>query len=192
MSERRTGIPDEERGTRDCSVRCGGRRTSKEPIRSVPRARISLTRSRRALSAAATAIPKATWAALNYTSIFGDNQAETRPVYFGMINDWRIRNKAKLVVVDPRMTVTASKADRWMAIRPGTDMALGLALAYHILSEGLHDRKFCDDWVLGWETWRDSILNAGYTPDWAEPITSNSRGPDPQTGGGRLQAPTAA
>lgn len=103
---------------------------------------------------------------------FGDNQAETRPVYFGMINDWRIRNKAKLVVVDPRMTVTASKADRWMAIRPGTDMALGLALAYHILSEGLHDRKFCDDWVLGWETWRDSILNAGYTPDWAEPITS--------------------
>lgn len=103
---------------------------------------------------------------------FGDNQAETRPVYFGMINDWRIRNKAKMVVVDPRLTVTASKADRWFAIRPGTDMALGLALIHHILSEGLHDRKFCDDWVLGWEKWRDSILEAGYTPDWAAPITS--------------------
>jgi anaerobic selenocysteine-containing dehydrogenase/Fe-S-cluster-containing hydrogenase component 2 len=104
----------------------------------------------------------------------GDNQAETRPVYFGMINDWRIRNKAKMVVVDPRLTVTASKADRWLAIRPGTDMALGLAMIHHILTEGLHDRKFCDDWVLGWEQWRDGILAAGYTPEWAAPITSIS------------------
>jgi anaerobic selenocysteine-containing dehydrogenase/Fe-S-cluster-containing dehydrogenase component len=104
----------------------------------------------------------------------GDNQAETRPVYFGMINDWRIRNKAKMVVVDPRLTVTASKADRWLAIRPGTDMALGLAMIHHILSEGLHDRKFCDAWVLGWEKWRDGILAAGYTPEWAAPITTIS------------------
>jgi anaerobic selenocysteine-containing dehydrogenase/Fe-S-cluster-containing dehydrogenase component len=104
----------------------------------------------------------------------GDNQAETRPVYFGMINDWRIRNKARMVVVDPRLTVTASKADRWLAIRPGTDMALGLAMIHHILTEGLHDRKFCDDWVLGWEKWRDGILAAGYTPEWAAPITTIS------------------
>ena len=104
----------------------------------------------------------------------GDNQAETRPVYFGMINDWRIRNKAKMVVVDPRLTVTASKADRWLAIRPGTDMALGFAMIHHILTEGLHDRKFCDDWVLGWEKWRDGILAAGYTPEWAAPITTIS------------------
>lgn len=102
----------------------------------------------------------------------GDNQGETRPVYFGMINDWRIRNKAKMVVVDPRLTVTASKADRWLAIRSGTDMALGLAMAHHILSQGLHDRKFCDGWVLGWERWRDDIFARGYTPEWAEPITS--------------------
>ena len=101
----------------------------------------------------------------------GDNQAETRPVYFGMINDWRLRNKATMVVIDPRLTVTASKADRWLAIRPGTDMALGLAMVHHILSEGLEDRGFCDNWVLGWETWRDEIFAAGYTPDWAAPIT---------------------
>ena len=77
-----------------------------------------------------------------------------------------------MVVVDPRLTVTASKADRWLAIRPGTDMALGLALIHHILDQGLHDRQFCDAWVLGWERWRDFILAAGYTPDWAEPITT--------------------
>jgi anaerobic selenocysteine-containing dehydrogenase/Fe-S-cluster-containing dehydrogenase component len=101
----------------------------------------------------------------------GDNQAETRPVYFGMINDWRIRNGAKMIAVDPRLTATASKADRWLPIRPGTDMALGLALAQHILANNLHDAKFCAEWVLGFEKWRDFILQRQYTPDWAAPIT---------------------
>ena len=101
----------------------------------------------------------------------GDNQAETRPVYFGMLNDWRLSNGAKMVVVDPRRTVTAVKADRWLGIRPGTDMALGLAMAHHILSNKLHDLYFCQDWVLGWEEWRDFILAKDYSPDWAAPIT---------------------
>ncbi len=63
----------------------------------------------------------------------GDNQAETRPVHFGMINDWRLRNRARMICVDPRQTVTASKADWHLPIRPGGDLALALALAYHIL-----------------------------------------------------------
>jgi anaerobic selenocysteine-containing dehydrogenase/Fe-S-cluster-containing dehydrogenase component len=101
----------------------------------------------------------------------GDNQGETRPVYFGMVNDWRIRNNTPMVVVDPRLTVTASKADKWLAIRSGTDMALGLALASHILRNDLHDREFCEKWIEGWEDWRDFIFERGYTPEWAEPIT---------------------
>jgi len=101
---------------------------------------------------------------------FGDNQAETRPVYFGMVNEWRLRNGARMVVVDPRLTVTASKADRWLAIRPGTDMALGLALCHHILVTGLHDARFCADWIVGFERWRDFILDRGYSPEWAAPI----------------------
>jgi anaerobic selenocysteine-containing dehydrogenase/Fe-S-cluster-containing dehydrogenase component len=102
---------------------------------------------------------------------FGDNQAETRPVYFGLLNGWRLAHGARMVVVDPRLTATASKADRWLAIRPGTDMALGLALAHHILSENLHDARFCADWLLGFEQWRRFILERGYSPDWAAPIT---------------------
>ncbi|HXF67222.1 MAG TPA: molybdopterin-dependent oxidoreductase [Burkholderiales bacterium] len=101
----------------------------------------------------------------------GDNQAETRPVYFGLINEWRLANGAKMVVVDPRLTATAAHADRWLAIRPGTDMALGLAMCRHILANGLHDRKFCENWVLGFPEWREFILARGYTPEWAEPIT---------------------
>ena len=101
----------------------------------------------------------------------GDNGAETQPVYFGMVNDWRIRNGARMVVVDPRFTVTASKADRWLPIRGGTDMALALALAHHIFERGLHDRAFCDAWVVGWEEWRDFIVERGYSPDWAAEVT---------------------
>ncbi len=106
----------------------------------------------------------------------GDNQAETRPVYFGMINEWRLRNDAKMVAVDPRLTATASKADRWLPIRTGTDMALGLALAQHILANNLHDARFCAEWVLGFERWRDYILERGYTPEWAAPITGIAAG----------------
>ena len=102
---------------------------------------------------------------------FGENQAEARPVYFGMINDWRISNRARMVVVDPRYTVTASKADRWLPIRSGTDLALALALAHHILKENLHDQPFCERSVEGWETWRDFIFERGYTPEWAAPLT---------------------
>ncbi|MFV0295380.1 MAG: molybdopterin-dependent oxidoreductase, partial [Hyphomicrobiaceae bacterium] len=101
----------------------------------------------------------------------GDNQAETRPVYFGQINDWRIKHGARMVVVDPRFTVTASKADKWLALRPGTDLALALAIAHHIFTLKLHDQRFCENWVEGWERWRDFILDKAYTPDWAEAIT---------------------
>lgn len=101
----------------------------------------------------------------------GDNQAETRPVYFGQINDWRIKHGARMVVIDPRFTVTASKADQWLACRPGSDMALGLALIHHIMANDLHDTRYCENWVLGWERWRDFILEQNYTPEWAAPIT---------------------
>ncbi len=107
---------------------------------------------------------------------FGDNQAETRPVYFGLLNGWRLAHGAKMVVVDPRLTATASKADRWLAIRPGTDMALGLALAHHILRENLHDARFCTDWLLGFEEWRRFIFEHDYSPEWAAPITGIEAG----------------
>lgn len=101
----------------------------------------------------------------------GDNQAETRPVNFGMVNNWRLANNARMVVVDPRKTVTASKADQWLAIRPGTDMALGLAICHDILSQGREDKIFCHTWIDGFEDWRDFILDKDYSPEWAAPLT---------------------
>ena len=98
---------------------------------------------------------------------WGDNQAETRPVHFGMINDWRLKKGSRMIVIDPRKTVTASKADWHIPIRPGGDMALALAVIHYIFEKNLHDEVFCKAWVLGWEKWKNFILEKGYTPAWA-------------------------
>jgi anaerobic selenocysteine-containing dehydrogenase/Fe-S-cluster-containing dehydrogenase component len=101
----------------------------------------------------------------------GDNQAETRPVNFGMVNDWRIRNGAKMIVADPRLTPTASKADAWLPIRSGTDLALGLGVIHYLFEHDLHDAEFCERWVEGWREWRDFVRARGYDLDWAAQAT---------------------
>jgi len=101
----------------------------------------------------------------------GDNQAETRPVYFGMASEWRRKSGARAVCIDPRLSATAAKCDEWLPIRSGTDMALGLALVHHIFAHHLHDRRFCENWVEGWEKWRDFVFERGYSPAWAAPVT---------------------
>jgi len=62
-------------------------------------------------------------------------------------HDWRFiveaqEKGAKVVVIDPRFTTAASKADRWISLRPGSDPALALAMANVILTEQLHDEAY--------------------------------------------------
>jgi len=101
----------------------------------------------------------------------GDNMAATRPVNFGLIQNCRLAGGARMVVVDPRHTVTASKADEWLAIRPGTDMALGLAMIHHVITRDLVDAAFIDRWVEGYDQIRRFVLEKQYTPEWAARIT---------------------
>jgi anaerobic selenocysteine-containing dehydrogenase len=54
---------------------------------------------------------------------------------------------AKLAVMDPRLSNTASMADYWMPTRPGTEAAALLAMAHVILNEGLIDARFVERWV---------------------------------------------
>jgi anaerobic selenocysteine-containing dehydrogenase len=57
---------------------------------------------------------------------------------------------AKLIVVDPRLTRAAARADIWLQLRPGTDTALAWGMAQVIISEGLYDREFVEEYVHGW------------------------------------------
>ena len=104
----------------------------------------------------------------------GDNQAETRPVNFGMLNDWRIKNDARMIVVDPRLTATASKADAWLPIRSGTDMALGLGIIHYLFEQNLFDEAFCERWIIGWQQWRKFVFDKQYNLDWTAQVTDLS------------------
>lgn len=80
-----------------------------------------------------------------------------------------LENGAKMTYIDPRVTVTASKAHRYWMIRPGTDLALNYALIHTVLKERLYDAKFVSKWVHGLNELQDFVEN--YTPEWAEKET---------------------
>jgi len=78
---------------------------------------------------------------------------------------------AKLVCIDPRFTNTAAKADKWLAIKPGTDLALVLSLTYVTLTEELQDNEYIKKYFKGYKAYRKSVIENKYTPEWAESIT---------------------
>jgi len=80
-----------------------------------------------------------------------------------------LARKPKIIVVDPRKTMLARRADVWLQLRPGTDDALALAMLNVIIEEGLEDRQFVDQWCHGYEELAQRVK--AYTPEWAEPIT---------------------
>jgi anaerobic selenocysteine-containing dehydrogenase len=81
------------------------------------------------------------WANSRFLLLIGSNPVETRIPDVHFLFD-AIEAGAKLVVVDPNYSPTASKADAWLAIRPGTDTAFALGMANVILGEGLADLAF--------------------------------------------------
>jgi assimilatory nitrate reductase catalytic subunit len=73
--------------------------------------------------------------------VIGANIAECAPITTSYI--WRCRDHGgKLIVADPRMTPITRNADLYLPLRPGTDLALLLAMLHVILRDGLEDRAF--------------------------------------------------
>lgn len=60
-----------------------------------------------------------------------------------------LKRGARLIVVDPRRTGIAKKADLWLQVRPGTDAALALGMAGVMIERGWYDREFIRDWTNG-------------------------------------------
>jgi anaerobic selenocysteine-containing dehydrogenase len=76
---------------------------------------------------------------------------------------------AKLIVVDPRRTETARKADIWLQIRPGADDALALSMMNVIINEDLYDKEFVERWTSGFDKLAERVQQ--YSPEWAQEIT---------------------
>ena len=71
--------------------------------------------------------------------VAGYNLAESKPVIFRRMMRSRQRTQAPIIVVDPRVTDTASRADLHLQIKPGADVALHNAIAHVLIGEGLID-----------------------------------------------------
>jgi anaerobic selenocysteine-containing dehydrogenase len=63
----------------------------------------------------------------------------------------------KLVVIDPRKTGLAAKADLWLRPRPKTDLALALGMMNIIINEGLYDKSFVDEWTVGFDKLKEHV-----------------------------------
>jgi len=89
-------------------------------------------------------------------------------LYLHDINEG-LRKGAKLIVVDPRGTRFAKKADHWLRIRPGTDVALALCFINIIIDKGLFDKEFVEKWTSGFDRLREHV--ASFTPKRCAEIT---------------------
>jgi len=86
---------------------------------------------------------------------------------------------AEIVSVDPRLTnTTTTVADQWILIRPSTDAAMLIAMAYVIIKENLQDQAYLDRYTVGFEQYKRYVMGdedgIPKTPSWAETITGVS------------------
>jgi anaerobic selenocysteine-containing dehydrogenase len=89
--------------------------------------------------------------------IWGSNVI-TSSVHFWRIAQEAKRQGAKLVCIDPRRTETADKCDVHLALKPGTDAALALALMHELISHGWLDHDYITQHTLGFEALRERAL----------------------------------
>ncbi len=101
----------------------------------------------------------------------------TNPAITGMHRSIRVMDDvleakehgAKLIVIDPKKTETATHADIYASIKPGTDMALLLCLIHTIIKNDLHDHAFVSKYTTGFEKLRESVKD--YSPEKTEEMT---------------------
>lgn len=81
----------------------------------------------------------------------------------------QLKNGAKLVVVDPRRTALADRADVWLQLRPGTAQALALGFLHVIIEESLYDKEFVEQHTYGFEDLAQHVKS--YSPETVAEIT---------------------
>ncbi|ANO33101.1 formate dehydrogenase [Vibrio breoganii] len=102
----------------------------------------------------------------------GSNPAEAHPVAMQHILIAKEKNNCQIVVADPRRTRTAAKANHYISLRPGTDVAFIWGLLWHIFQNKWEDQEFIRQRVFGMEEIRNEVAN--WTPDKVERVTGAS------------------
>ena len=93
----------------------------------------------------------------------GSNAAEAHPV--SMLHMLHAKETGcKMIVVDPRFTRTAAKADEYVRIRSGSDIAFLFGILHHVFKNGWEDQKYIADRVYGMDKVKDEVMTK-WTPD---------------------------
>ncbi|HEY2558258.1 MAG TPA: formate dehydrogenase subunit alpha [Caldimonas sp.] len=93
----------------------------------------------------------------------GSNAAEAHPV--SMLHMLHAKETGcKMIVVDPRFTRTAAKADEYVRLRSGSDIPFLFGVLYHIFKNGWEDKQYIADRVYGMDKIREEVF-AKWTPD---------------------------
>ncbi|MFC8042441.1 molybdopterin-dependent oxidoreductase [Nocardia sp. NPDC057353] len=100
--------------------------------------------------------------------VIGANTADCHPIVHLRMAD-RLKAGARLIVVDPRRTETADRADLFLQIAPGTDLALLNGLLHLLVADGAIDTEFIAEHTEGWETMPEFL--ADYPPERVAELT---------------------
>lgn len=93
----------------------------------------------------------------------GSNAAEAHPV--SMLHMLHAKETGcKMIVVDPRFTRTAAKADEYVRLRSGADIPFLFGVMYHVFKNNWDDKRYIEDRVYGMDKVREEVL-AKWTPD---------------------------
>jgi anaerobic selenocysteine-containing dehydrogenase len=100
--------------------------------------------------------------------LWGTNTLTSNPHLWPFIRKAKA-NGATTICIDPLRTRTAAVCDEHIALRPGTDAALALAIMHVLFRDGLEDRGYLAEMTLGWEGLRERVLR-DYAPERAAAI----------------------
>ncbi len=99
----------------------------------------------------------------------GSNPTENHPVYASRIKR-AVKNRAKLVVADPRKIELVDYATIWLRHLPGSDVALFNSILHVLIRDGLIDEEFISSYTEGFEEVKSAVEN--YSPQYASKITN--------------------
>ncbi len=116
-----------------------------------------------------------------FIMLFGINELATSAGQRKVANLKKaVKRGCKLVVIDPRRSETANIASEWIAIKPGTDGAMAMAMCYVLVKDDLYNKEFVGEWTYGFEDFKKRLMGEedgiARTPEWAAEICGISAG----------------